>query len=63
VEAAARVPGFSRDAVRALAPDALGIMEAFAIPDVLLHAPIALDWQLYNESDNKGEVYNLKSKL
>jgi acyl-CoA oxidase len=47
------------DAVRALcsalAPQALHLTDAFGIPDYVVQAPIALDWQKYNLVDNKGE--------
>jgi acyl-CoA oxidase len=39
-----------------LAPQALALCEAFAIPDGMLSAPIAQDWVSYNEYDNQGEV-------
>lgn len=35
-------------------------VEAFMIPEGLVHAPIARDWTKYNEHDNFGEV--IKSK-
>ena len=61
--AAAQVPELSRAATRRLAPDALGIIESFNVPDQLLRSPIAVDWERYNESDNRGEVVHFSSKL
>ncbi|RKP36805.1 hypothetical protein BJ085DRAFT_37255 [Dimargaris cristalligena] len=45
-----------RQGVAQLAPQALHIVEAFDIPDELLAAPIALDWERFNEYDNQGEI-------
>lgn len=39
-----------------ISPQALPLVEAFAIPDNVLSAPIARDWVKYNEYDNQGEV-------
>ena len=39
-----------------LAPQALPLVESFAITDTMLSAPIALDWVQYNTYDNQGEV-------
>ena len=39
-----------------LAPQALPLVESFAITDTMLSAPIALDWVQYNTFDNQGEV-------
>lgn len=41
---------------------ALAYVEGFGIPDGLLLAPIAQDWERYNEKDFKGE-FPLKSKM
>ena len=41
---------------RDIAPQALPLVEAFAIPDRMLSAPIAQNWVKYNEYDNQGEV-------
>ena len=32
------------------------VVEAFGIPDHLVAAPIAGDWERYNRVDNKGEL-------
>jgi len=47
-----------------IAPFALMLVNAFGIPDHQL-APIALDWEKFNVTDNRGELYDLKlwSKL
>ena len=31
-------------------------VEAFGIPDHLVAAPIAADWESYNATDNRGEL-------
>ena len=41
------------DAVSEIAPE---LVEAFGIPEELLSAPIARDWQEFNQIDNRGEV-------
>ncbi|KAL6056786.1 acyl-Coenzyme A oxidase [Balamuthia mandrillaris] len=41
-----------------LAPQALHLVDAFGIPDHMVQAPIALDWQKFNEVDNVGESYD-----
>jgi hypothetical protein len=33
------------------------IIAAFGIPDHLVAAPIAADWEKYNEVDNRGELF------
>jgi acyl-CoA oxidase len=47
-------------AVADLAPDAIPLVEGFAIPEELLYAPIAIDWERYNEYDNHGELVTAK---
>jgi len=46
----------SRSLCRALGENSLSLGEAFAIPDEMLSAPIALDWVQYNVGDNQGEL-------
>jgi len=41
------------DAVSGIAPE---LVESFGIPEELLSAPIARDWQEFNQIDNRGEV-------
>jgi len=38
-----------------LAPQALNLVDAFGVPDHIVQAPIALDWEKFNVSDNRGE--------
>ncbi|KAJ1977684.1 hypothetical protein H4R35_002202 [Dimargaris xerosporica] len=45
-----------RQGISVLAPQALHIVNGFGIPDTLLNAPIALDWERFNEYDNLGEI-------
>lgn len=47
--------------IRALSPQALTLVDAFAIPEWLIRAPIALDWTKFNKDDNQGEL--LQSRL
>jgi acyl-CoA oxidase len=61
--AAAQVVTLSQDAVRDMAPDVMGLLDGFDIPAELIHAPIALDWERYNEYDNQGEVTGFQAKL
>jgi acyl-CoA oxidase len=49
------------EAVRSFDEHAQMWVEAFMIPDELIHAPIARDWIEYNKHDNCGEVWT-KSK-
>ena len=39
-----------------LAPHAIGLIDAFGIPEHMRHAPIAGDWISYNKTDNFGEL-------
>jgi len=41
------------DTVSTIAPE---ICDSFAIPEELLSAPIARDWQEFNQYDNRGEI-------
>jgi acyl-CoA oxidase len=54
------LPEVLSSAIRDLAPRAINIVDGFGIPDELLFAPIALDWERYNEYDNRGEVVGAK---
>ncbi|KAI8052873.1 acyl-CoA dehydrogenase/oxidase [Syncephalis plumigaleata] len=56
----AKLSDLLSDYVRQLAPRTLNILDGFAIPDELLFAPIALDWERYNEYDNHGELVGNK---
>ncbi|BEI86636.1 hypothetical protein CcaverHIS002_0609230 [Cutaneotrichosporon cavernicola] len=47
-------------AVADLAPDAIPLVAGFGIPEDLLYAPIAIDWERYNEYDNHGELVSAK---
>lgn len=48
-----------RSAVAELAPNAQGLVNAFGIPEHLVAAPIAADWETYNAVDNRGELLNI----
>ena len=51
------VPAAVRAAILAVGPLAQAVVEAFGIPDHLVAAPIAGDWERYNAVDNKGELF------
>ncbi|KAI9226515.1 MAG: acyl-CoA dehydrogenase/oxidase [Piptocephalis tieghemiana] len=57
---AAKVETILGDAVRTLAPQAVALVDAFSIPEAILYAPIALDWEKYNQVDNHGELVEAK---
>ena len=48
-----------RSSVAELAPNAQGLVNAFGIPEHLVAAPIAADWETYNAVDNRGELLNI----
>ena len=50
------VPAEARRLCRELAPEAIGLAEAFGLSDAMLSAPIACDWISYNQYDNHGEL-------
>ncbi|XP_013413582.1 acyl-coenzyme A oxidase 2, peroxisomal [Lingula anatina] len=56
VAMAKEVNAVSANLCKQLSPQSLALCDAFAIPDPMLSAPIALDWVKYNEVDNQGEV-------
>lgn len=47
---------YSRQSCSELAPHVLDLMDCFGVPNWAIQAPIALDWQKYNQTDNRGEV-------
>ncbi|KAG1666186.1 hypothetical protein FOA52_012033 [Chlamydomonas sp. UWO 241] len=51
------VPDAVRAAVEEVGPLSNDIVAAFGIPDHLIAAPIAGDWERYNRVDNKGELF------
>lgn len=50
------VPEAVRGLVAGLGPYGQALVDAFGIPDHLVAAPIAGDWERYNRVDNKGEL-------
>lgn len=50
------VPLAVRRLVGEVGPSAQSLIEAFGIPDHLVAAPIAGDWERYNAVDNQGEM-------
>ena len=55
-EMAKAIPAESRQLCHDLAPESIGLVEAFGLTDAMLSAPIACDWISYNEYDNRGEL-------
>ena len=60
IDSASGVNEISAQLCKDLAPSALGLCEAFAIPDTMLSAPISQDWVTYNKYDNQGELLSDK---
>lgn len=56
LQVARLVPDYVRSLVAAVAPHAQQVVAAFGIPDALVAAPIALNWEAYNSYDNQGEL-------
>jgi acyl-CoA oxidase len=56
LQAGKAMPAAVRSSVSQIGPQAQAIVEAFGIPDHLVAAPIAGDWERYNRVDNKGEL-------
>jgi acyl-CoA oxidase len=50
------VPDYVRQLVASIAPNGQQLVAAFGIPDHLVAAPIAGQWELYNTYDNQGEL-------
>eukprot|EP01099_Mayorella_cantabrigiensis_P002988 TRINITY_DN2349_c0_g1_i1.p1 TRINITY_DN2349_c0_g1~~TRINITY_DN2349_c0_g1_i1.p1 ORF type:complete len:147 (+),score=39.79 TRINITY_DN2349_c0_g1_i1:638-1078(+) len=46
----------SNDKSEGLASDMTALIDAFAIPEHLVNAPIAGDWVAFNTTDNRGEL-------
>jgi len=55
-EMAKAIPVEARRLCHDLAPEAVGLAEAFGLTDAMLSAPIACDWISYNQYDNRGEL-------
>jgi len=51
------VPGAVRAAVDDAGHGAQDVVDAFGVPDHLIAAPIAGDWERYNVVDNRGELF------
>jgi len=64
VKQAKMVTHHARDLCKEVSAQALHLTDAFNIPDHLVQAPIALDWEKYNIPDNQGETQSyLKEEL
>ncbi|TPX61244.1 acyl-CoA oxidase [Spizellomyces sp. 'palustris'] len=46
--------------IKDLAPDALRVVQGLGVPDAMVFAPIAGDWESYNVGDNRGELIGAK---
>jgi len=55
-EMAKAIPAEARRLCHDLAPESIGLVEAFGLTDAMLSAPIACDWISYNQYDNRGEL-------
>lgn len=53
---AREVPDTIRGLCQDIAPQSQSLVDAFGIPDKLVAAPIAVDWEGYNLVDNQGEL-------
>ena len=51
-----QVVAVSRQYCTIIASQAIGLVDAFGLPDHCVTAPIAADWVKYNETDNQGEL-------
>ena len=51
-----KLPQLIRLLCSELAPQAIALVDSFGIPAHMRHAPIAGDWEKYNETDNFGEI-------
>jgi acyl-CoA oxidase len=56
LDTAAALGDAVRASVKAIAPAAPALVRGFGIPDHLIAAPIAGDWEAYNAYDNQGEL-------
>eukprot|EP00798_Chlamydomonas_sp_ICE-L_P003157 gene3157-13170_t len=56
LQAGKQIPDAVRATVQQIGPTAHGVVDAFGIPDHLVAAPIAGDWEKYNIVDNRGEL-------
>lgn len=61
-QAGKTLPQAVREAVAMVGPRAQEVVDAFGIPDHLVAAPIAGDWERYNRVDNKGELIGEAAK-
>lgn len=50
------MPDYVRSLVAAITPHTQQVVNAFGIPDALVAAPIAGNWEAYNTYDNQGEL-------
>jgi acyl-CoA oxidase len=50
------VPDTVRGLVHQVGPQAVVLVGAFGLPDHLVAAPIAANWEAYNAVDNQGEL-------
>ncbi|KAJ1675669.1 hypothetical protein EV182_000819 [Spiromyces aspiralis] len=55
-QVAKQIGNHSRQLIAEVAKYSLKVVEGFGVPDAMLTAPIAGDWERYNEYDNLGEV-------
>ncbi|CAG8474108.1 3469_t:CDS:10 [Diversispora eburnea] len=68
IESATRVPNLIREMVANLSPLSFKIVDSLGVNPDILYAPIAHNWNKFNEIDNKGELVSdsfvgMKSKI
>jgi len=50
------VPEYVRSLVASVGPHTQQLVNALGVPDGLVEAPIAGNWEAYNKVDNQGEL-------
>ena len=51
------------NSINFLSPYCMDLIDGFDIPDWMNHAPISNDWEIYNKTENNGELDNQEYKL
>ena len=57
VEQGAMMKSSQSELVKWISPHLMDIVDSFGIPDQLLFAPIANEWETFNAGDNQGEIH------
>ena len=56
IEQGAMLKSKQSELVKWISPHLLDIVDSFGIPNELLYAPIANEWETFNAGDNQGEI-------